>query len=203
MRIIFINVKLITIKAIVVSFIILIVNVNTLLAHHVLGRPSYSLSEDSNTPPSLQIETQIGKYFVTYMAFPAFPKPNESGRVNLYIRKISNDMPYTGTVTFIVKDDKWFNSRQEIIGTQKSIDNVYRQGFIFKSEGNYIISAVFEADGEPYTIDFPLQIGSPWPIAPLSFLLVSFIIFLVLIKLLIRKKLNRLKTKQHQQEIQA
>jgi len=40
-------------------------------AHHVLGRPSYSLSEDSTTPPSMQVETQIGDYYVTYMAFPA------------------------------------------------------------------------------------------------------------------------------------
>ena len=29
-------------------------------AHHVLGRPAYSLSEDSNTPPSTQAELQIG-----------------------------------------------------------------------------------------------------------------------------------------------
>jgi hypothetical protein len=53
-------------------------------AHHVLGRPTYSLNEDSNTPPSMQVETQIGAYFVSYMAFPAFPKPNEAGRVSVY-----------------------------------------------------------------------------------------------------------------------
>jgi hypothetical protein len=52
-------------------------------AHHVLGRPSYSLNEDSNTPPSMQIETRIGNYFVTYMVYPAFPKPGEPGRINL------------------------------------------------------------------------------------------------------------------------
>ena len=46
-------------------------------AHHVLGRPAYSLSEDSNTPPSLAIETQIGDFFVTYMVFPAFPRAEE------------------------------------------------------------------------------------------------------------------------------
>ncbi len=45
------------------------------IAHHVLGRPNYSLNEDSNTPPSMQGEVQIGDYFVTYMAFPAFPRP--------------------------------------------------------------------------------------------------------------------------------
>lgn len=46
-------------------------------AHHVLGRPAYSLNEDSNTPPSMQVETQIGDYLVNMMVFPAFPKPGE------------------------------------------------------------------------------------------------------------------------------
>ncbi|MCK5385761.1 MAG: hypothetical protein KAJ39_01150, partial [Gammaproteobacteria bacterium] len=58
--------------------------INNVFAHHVLGRPAYSLGADSNTPPSMQVETQIGEYYVTYMAFPAFPKPNQRGRVNLY-----------------------------------------------------------------------------------------------------------------------
>ena len=51
------------------SIIILSVPVQ---AHHVLGRPSYSLNEDSTTPPSMQVETQIGDYYITYMVFPAF-----------------------------------------------------------------------------------------------------------------------------------
>ncbi len=34
-------------------------------AHHVLGRPAYSLNEDSNTPPAMQAEIQIGDYLVT------------------------------------------------------------------------------------------------------------------------------------------
>ena len=70
-------------------------------AHHVLGRPSYSLNEDSNTPPSMQIETRIGNYFVTYMVYPAFPKPGEPGRINLYAlsikdNKLSNPNEYVG-----------------------------------------------------------------------------------------------------------
>ena len=34
-------------------------------AHHVLGSPTYSLNEDSNAPPRMQLETQIGDYFIT------------------------------------------------------------------------------------------------------------------------------------------
>ena len=77
-------------------------------AHHVLGRPAYALNEDSNTPPALQLEVQIGDYFVTSMVFPAFPKAGKPARVNLYARHLDNGEPYAGEVRFLVRDDKWF-----------------------------------------------------------------------------------------------
>jgi len=170
---------------------------NTGNAHHVLGRPSYSLSEDSNTPPSLQVETQIGKFYVTYMAFPAFPKPNENGRVNLYATRIDNGNPYVGAITFKVRDDSWFNSKEETIGVQQIDDGVYRQGFIFKQAGHYIVTAQFEADGEPYLIDFPLQIGEPFPIGPIGISVVILLLVIVGVNITQRKRLQRLKAQQH------
>jgi len=169
----------------------------TLYAHHVLGRPSYSLSADSNTPPSMQVETQIGEYYITYMVFPAFPKPNQQGRVNLYASRIDNGMAYTGEVRFKVRDDSWFSSKEEVLGVQKIDDGVYRQGFIFTEEGDYIIVAEFESDGEPYIIDFPLRIGEPMPIGPIG--IAALIIFLVLIGVNItqRKRMQRVKASQH------
>ncbi len=58
-------------------------------AHHILGRPAYSLNENSNTPPSMQVETMIGDYFVNYMVFPAFPRSKEPGRIHLYAQSVS------------------------------------------------------------------------------------------------------------------
>jgi hypothetical protein len=162
-------------------------------AHHVLGRPAYSLGSDSNTPPSLQVETQIGDYFVTYMAFPAFPKPNEQGRVNLYASRIDNGVPFEGHVTFKVRDDSWFAANQETLGTQNIDDNVYRQGFLFSKEGNYIITAEFESGGEPYTIDFPLRIGDPAPVGPIGITLAILVAVLFLVNVIQRKRRFRLK----------
>ncbi|MGJ8687284.1 MAG: hypothetical protein ACSHWQ_07375, partial [Spongiibacteraceae bacterium] len=79
------------------------------LAHHVLGRPAYSLNEDSNTPPSLAVETQVGNYFVTYMVFPAFPRPGEAGRLNLYATRVDSGKTYDGEVSFSVRDKRWLN----------------------------------------------------------------------------------------------
>jgi len=160
-------------------------------AHHVLGRPSYSLSEDSNTPPAMQIETQIGDYFVTFMAFPAFPRPNEPGRANLYATRIDDGQPFRGKVTFKVRDDSWFSNNEEILGVQEIDDNVYRQGFLFRKDGDYIVSAEFEADGAPYVIDFPLRIGEPAPIGPLGISVGAIALILVGVNTLQRRRLRR------------
>lgn len=169
-------------------------------AHHVLGRPSYSLGEDSNTPPSMQVETQIGKYYVTYMAFPAFPQPNEAGRVNLYASRIDNGEPFKGKVTFKVRDDSWFSSTEETLGEQPVDDNVFRQGFVFKQAGHYIITAEFHADGEPYIIDFPLQIGETQSILPLAITIAVIIIMLLAVSILQRKRLLREKIRHAHNE---
>ena len=161
-------------------------------AHHVLGRPSYGLSEESNTPPSMQVETQIGDYYVTYMAFPAFPKPGERGRVNLYATRIDDNAPFTGNIQFSVRDDGWLDawlpSDEEIIGTQPPDDGVHRQGFVFKQAGNYIITARFESGGEPYVIDFPLRIGAPAPVGPIGIAVGIIVVVLVWVNLIKRKR---------------
>ncbi len=169
--------------------------------HHVLGRPSYSLNEDSNTPPSMAIETQIGDYFITYMVFPAFPKPNEPGRLNLYATRIDNGDMLLQEVTFTVRDDNFFSETlgfepsqaPEVIGVQNIDDGVYRQGFLFKKNGDYIIRAYFEDGGEPYEIDFPLQVGAGNPVGPVGAAL-GFVFFLLLsINIAQRKRIARSK----------
>lgn len=165
--------------------------ISTAYAHHVLGRPAYSLNEDSNTPPSMHVETQIGGYFVTYMVFPAFPKPDEPGRINLYAKRIDNGEPFEGRVAFSVRDDSWFGSKPERIGTQTPDDTVFRQGFVFNEPGDYIITARFVSDGEPYIIDFPLTIGEKSPFGPLGIAVGVVLAVLIGVKLIQRKRLLR------------
>lgn len=180
--------------------LLLILSPTMVLAHHVLGRPAYSLGEDSNTPPSMQVETQIGEYYVTYMAFPAFPKPGQPGRVNLYASRIDNGKSFAGKVTFKLKDDSWFSSKIETIGTQEIDDAVYRQGFVISEAGDYIIRAEFESDGEPYVIDFPLRIGDPMPVGPLGLTVLVIFVILLVVNISQRRKLQRLKTGRHHAE---
>jgi len=175
--------------------------INNVFAHHVLGRPAYSLGADSNTPPSMQIETQVGDFYVTYMAFPAFPKPNQRGRVNLYASRIDNGNTFNGEVVFKVKDDSWFSSKEEILGTQKIDDGVYRQGFEFSKGGAYIITAEFQSDGEPYIIDFPLQIGEPDSIGPIGITVFILVLVIVGVNVTQRRRLQRIKAQQHHSDV--
>ncbi len=170
-------------------------------AHHVLGRPSYSLGEDSNTPPGMQIDTQIGNYFVTYMIFPAFPKAGERGRVNLYATRLDNGKALTGQVAFKVRDDVMFgDNNEEVLGTQSPDDSVFRQGFVFSGDGKYIITAEFTADGEPYSIDFPLRIGPPNSIGPIGFAVGAILIVLIGVNLIQRKRLLHTKIRRAHEE---
>ncbi len=170
------------------------------VAHHVLGRPAYSLNEDSNTPPSMAVETQIGDYFVTYMVFPAFPRSGEPGRLNLYATRIDNGALFEGDISFFVRDDSWFSAQEELLGTQQIDDGVYRQGFMFKEEGSYIIQARFTAGDEPYLIDFPLQIGKASPIGPLGLAVGALVSILLGANLVQRKRLTRAKVQNAQQQ---
>jgi len=184
------------IKHFILIISLLIITSNS-FAHHVLGRPSYSLGADSNTPPSMQVETQIGEYFVTYMAFPAFPKPGDTGRVNLYVKRIDDGTTFDGKVVFKVSDDSFFSSNSEILGTQLIDDGVYRQSFVFKEGGAFLITAEFESNNQPYTIDFPLQIGEASAIGPIGISIFLIAIVLLFVNITQRKRLSRLKTKQH------
>jgi hypothetical protein len=157
-------------------------------AHHVIGRPSYNLNEDSNTPPSIQIETQIGDYFVTYMVFPAFPQPREPARINLYASRLADDNPFQGRVLFFIRDAGWFGGNEESIGTQDADYNVYRQNFIVSDAGDYIVTARFEADGQPYVIDFPLRIGNPAPIGTIGIIVAVALAVLFGLNLIHRRR---------------
>ena len=159
-------------------------------AHHVLGRPSYSLNENSTTPPSMQVETQIGDYYITYMVFPAFPDPNEPGRVNLYASRIDNGKPFEGEVAFKVRNDSLFNEEEELLGVQIPYDNVFRQGFEFRESGDFIVRAEFESDGEPYQVDFPLQIGEPARWGPIGITVAVIMFVLIAVNLIQRKRLT-------------
>jgi hypothetical protein len=146
----------------------------------------------------MQVDIQMGDYFITYMVFPAFPKPNEPGRINLYAKRIDNDKPFTGKISFTVRDDSWFSNNEERIGVQTVDDNVFRQRFLFRKPGAYIITAEFNDGGMPYIVDFPLQIGPPSRIGIIGAVVGLTVGLLVIVNIIQRRRLTRMKVRDEQ-----
>jgi len=185
--------------------VLLLALTHPVLAHHVLGRPAYSLNEDSNTPPAMTMETQIGDYAISAMVFPAFPRPGEAGRVHFYATHLDTGEPLDGSVTFSVRDGGLLagvltDPREEILGAQVLDDGVYRQGFVFQNTGKYIINVSFEAGGAPYSIDFPIQVGSSSALGPMGGAVLLIVIILLGVNLAQRKRVARARIKAGQDE---
>lgn len=162
-------------------------------AHHILGRPAYNLNEDSNTPPSMQAELQAGDYQLTYMIYPAFPQPGDAARISLYIRGIDDGKPYDGTVTFTVREKPWYawigaEGHEDRLGVQPPDGKVFRQGFVVPGEGDYLVSAQFQAGGETYIVDFPLRIGAPPLVGPFGLAAGGLVVLLILVAVIRRRQ---------------
>ncbi|MAF50443.1 MAG: hypothetical protein CMM10_19480 [Rhodospirillaceae bacterium] len=162
-------------------------------AHHVLGRPAYSLNEDSNTPPSLQGESIIGDYYVTYMIYPAFPKPNQPGRISLYIKHQKTNQSYQGKVSFLTRNDGWLSligldNQVEKLGVQPNDGNVYRQAYVYHGNGNYMVSASFQAGGQSHVIDLPLRVGPPSSFGPIGWVVGLLVVILFIVNVIHRRR---------------
>lgn len=170
-------------------------------AHHIIGRPSYSLNEDSNTPPSKQIELYVGDYNINYMVYPAFPKPHESGRINFYASHIDSGKSYVGKVAFSVKEDGWFSKESKNLGIQEHEDNIFHQDFTFKKAGDYIITAEFHDGAVPYRIHFPLRVGAPTSFKTMGAILALAVFLLLVLISLNQKRLQRMRAIRYYGEI--
>jgi hypothetical protein len=92
-------------------------------------------------------------------------------------------------VSFQVSEDGWFAAPAETIGEQQARQGVVEQGFEFSRDGQYIIRARFDSDGQPYKVDFPMQVGNPqrW----LAMLLAVAVVLVTLSALRLRNKRNK------------
>jgi hypothetical protein len=161
-------------------------------AHHILGRPAYSLNEDSNTPSSIQGEALVEDFMVTFMVFPAFPKPGEPGRIHLYIKPVDGSDPFQGKVAFKVEKENSIpflgNSKPAPLGVQPPDSNVFRQSFKFSDAGDYLVTAEFKAGGKPLHVDFALRVGAPPALGLYEILFALLVAVIVIFGALHRKR---------------
>ena len=175
------------------SFLALLLISQTAAAHHVLGRPAYSLNEDSNTPSSIEVEGEVGDFLVKLMAYPAFPRPGETGRLNFFARHSKTGQPFTGTVRFNIKEDSWFKSTITPLGAPLADDHVFRHTFKLGKDGDYLVTAQFEHGGQTHDVELPLQVGGRWPVGPVGGGVALLALILLVGSLVNRQRLLRAK----------
>ncbi len=163
-------------------------------AHEVPGKPSHVLGDDPDAPAAVQIEAESGRYHLTLIAFPAFPKPGEPETVNLQASRIDDGQPFIGEVTFKVRGNGLF-SDEETIGTQKLHGDHYSQELVFEEDGDYVIRAEFEADGASHAVELPLTVGTPSSLGTIGAVGGAILIALVTVNLVQRRRLQA--TRKH------
>ena len=136
---------------------------------------------------------QIGDYLVAYMIFPAFPRPKTPGSISLYATRIDNGEPFPGDVTFKAHVDSWIpwfgaGDAEITLGVQQPDDNVFRQRYQFHDAGDYIVAANFQADGEPYLVEFPMRVGEPAPIGPAGITVAAVLIVILVVSVVQRRR---------------
>jgi hypothetical protein len=141
----------------------------------------------------MQAEVQVDDHLVTYMIFPAFPRPGDPARINLYVLGPDSDNPYTGKVTFKVRAASWFAwlglaGDEDELGVQSLDAKVYRQRFVIAEAGDYLVSATLVIGGERHVIDFPLRVGDEPAVGPFTIALGVIALVLVAVAVLRRRQ---------------
>ena len=107
--------------------------------------------------------------------------------------RIDDGTPFPGEIAFKIRHDPWYSwlglgGDEEALGLQSPDDNVFYQRLNFPQAGDYIVTAQFEAGGEPYTMDFPLRVGDPLPVGPIGLAVGLLAIVLVAVSVIQRRR---------------
>lgn len=155
--------------------------VSKIEAHHVRGLPHYAYSENYQQVPMIE-ETRIsGGKEIIFSYDQVFKSKNYE--LAVYIRDKDTNVPYNGTVKFIVFGSN--ESPDAAHGADVSNPQVhtYKAGWTYEDDGLYTVRISFEDNGKKYVEDFTLQAGDLkfnylWVIIPS--MVVIFLIGLVL-----------------------
>ena len=132
------------------------------LAHHILGIPHYAYDEDYPQTPILTYKQNFGPHEITMTGYPGKPTPGEQCAYNVYITRLDNGEPFTGTVTLTVFKDNLLGADPIIYGpSDAELDQaVYKFHPRFEAEANYMARIEFFAEDAPWIIDLPVVVGA-------------------------------------------
>lgn len=137
------------------------------LAHHILGIPHYAYEDDYPQAPVIKYAVEAGPYVVELTGYPGRPVPGERAEMHAYLRSRSGaGGPYLGPVCVRVVDGVHQTedaSGENIYGPETLLpeNNFYIFYPTYPNDGIYTVKLAFEAEGQPFTISFPMTVGEP------------------------------------------
>lgn len=156
------------------------------LAHHILGIPHYAYEDSYPQAPVIKYSVEAGPYVVELTGYPGRPVPGERAKMHAYLRsRDGTGGPYQGPVCVRVVEGAHHgedSSGVNIYGPETLLpeDVFYVFCPTYPDDGIYTVKLAFEAEGQPFTISFPMTVGEPesawvpvaWGGAALFFLLI-------------------------------
>jgi uncharacterized integral membrane protein len=80
---------------------------------------------------------------------------------------------------------------------------VYRQGFLFHEDGDFVMTAELKAATETHVSEYPLRIGDPWPLGLIGIAAAVVVVLLAAVSILQRKRLLREKLRSTRSEARS
>lgn len=137
------------------------------LAHHILGIPHYAYEDSYPQAPVIKYSVEAGPYVVELTGYPGRPVPGERAKMHAYLRsRDGTGGPFQGPVRVRVVEGAHHGedaSGVNIYGPETLLpENVF---YVFcptyPDDGIYTVKLAFEAEGQPFTISFPITVGEP------------------------------------------
>ncbi len=164
-----------------------------LLAHHILGIPHYAYDKDYPQAPVITYLVQAGPYLVSVTGYPGRPAPQEAAQIHAFIRREGDETDvYSGPVEASLMRSG-LGGTEVVWGpvTTRFEENLHKVSPRFGDEGNYVVRLHLDLEGEPYDVDFPIQVGDPSsPVATLAIWLGGLVLVILVLRA-VRIKLAR------------
>lgn len=132
-------------------------------AHHILGVPHYAYDERYPQTPVLTYRVEAGRFEIRMTGYPGKIDPGDRATFHVYITRVDGGAPFDGVVTMTAFEERLFGADSIVYGPMEAAidERVFKFHPRFQNEATYLLRLYFEHEGETWTVDLPMEVGSP------------------------------------------
>ncbi len=163
-------------------------------AHHILGLPHYSYSENYPQAPTLEYPATTGPYDVLLTCYPGTPVPGEAANLAIYIKNRDTQTPYDRPITVRVLQTFTFGRNREVLPSTvvQPFEVPHKLSATFPADGEYVVELTMDVEGKSEVIPFMVIAGNPS--ATISILIavaLGLAVFVIIIRAIKIKRARR------------